>query len=417
MSASPATEHKEKGNASFKAGNYPEAIGHYTAAILADSTDPTFPLNRAAAYLKLNKNQDAERDCSTVLKLQPTNVKAMFRRAQAKIGLGNFSDARTDLLAAAKADPGNAAVRAEFSKVEELIAEAAKKTKTSKGTPISVPSHPPGQSSRPPYRRRVPIAIKDDDEVQSDKRDEAKPIDGAKQTQPKGILKGASTPTASTSSTPSKSPESPSTSTRSKDLLTPVSTRAISASPQDRSPTPISVPAPAPAAETPMSIPLVSTPPETQTLVPTIQPTLTTATTAATAPLSPAGPLPSTPSTASPPTLITFLQKWTNANSDAERAHILYTVPPDSIPTLFGPTLESPLLGAMLAALSWSVTAFETEPVRERAIEYMRALARVPRFTTLVMFLDGKEKKHAAQVWDAVGSAGDERKRWGVEFV
>ncbi|KAG8678671.1 hypothetical protein FRC09_019655 [Ceratobasidium sp. 395] len=131
MSASPATEHKEKGNASFKAGNYPEAIGHYTAAILADSTDPTFPLNRAAAYLKLNKNQDAERDCSTVLKLQPTNVKAMFRRAQAKIGLGNFSDARTDLLAAAKADPGNAAVRAEFSKVEELIAEAAKKARLS----------------------------------------------------------------------------------------------------------------------------------------------------------------------------------------------------------------------------------------------------------------------------------------------
>ncbi|KAG8686964.1 hypothetical protein FRC09_013818, partial [Ceratobasidium sp. 395] len=343
MSASPATEHKEKGNASFKAGNYPEAIGHYTAAILADSSDPTFPLNRAAAYLKLNKNQGAERDCSTVLKLQPTNVKAMFRRAQARIGLGNFSDARTDLLAAAKADPGNAAVRAEFSKVEELIAEAAKKTKTSKGTPISVPSYPPGQSSRPPYRRRVPIAIKYDDEAQNDKRDEAKPIDGAKQTQPKGILKGASTPAASTSSTPSKSPESPSTSTKSKDLLTPVSTRAISASPQDRSSTPISVPAPAPApaAETPMSIPPVSTPPEKQTLVPTIQPTLTTATTAAPAPPSPspAGPLPLAPSTASPPTLITFLQKWTNANSDAERAHILYTVPPDSIPTLFGPTL------------------------------------------------------------------------------
>jgi RNA polymerase II-associated protein 3 len=31
------------------------AIGHYTAATIADITDATFPLNRAAAYLKLGK--------------------------------------------------------------------------------------------------------------------------------------------------------------------------------------------------------------------------------------------------------------------------------------------------------------------------------------------------------------------------
>lgn len=44
-----------QGNTAFKAQKYPEAIGHYTAAILADGNDPTFPLNRAAAYLKLGK--------------------------------------------------------------------------------------------------------------------------------------------------------------------------------------------------------------------------------------------------------------------------------------------------------------------------------------------------------------------------
>jgi Flp pilus assembly protein TadD len=44
-----------KGNAAFKVGDYPGAIGHYTAAILADRSDATFPLNRAAAYLKLGK--------------------------------------------------------------------------------------------------------------------------------------------------------------------------------------------------------------------------------------------------------------------------------------------------------------------------------------------------------------------------
>ncbi|KAG9124001.1 hypothetical protein FRC07_013242 [Ceratobasidium sp. 392] len=426
MSTSPAAEHKEKGNASFKAGDYPEAIGHYTAAILADETDPTFPLNRAAAYLKLNKSQDAERDCSTVLKLQPANVKAMFRRAQARVGLGKLTDARADLLAAAKAEPGNAAVRAEFTKVEELIAEAAKKAKDTKGKAISIPSGPPNQASKAPYRRRVPITIKDDDEPESSKKPEVKAVDSAIKTPPpKGILKGGpSTPIASTNPTPSKPLEPPSsTSVKPNDLLTAVSTRAISpASPQGGSSVPTPGQAPAPVGKAPVAVPSTSVEPiisttsseaPTQVPAPATRPTPAATTTPVQTPSSPPAPLalvsPNTP----PPTLITFLQKWTNANSDEEHARILFTVPPDAIPLLFGPTLESPLLGAMLAALSWVVASFDSEPVRERAADYMRVLARVPRFITLVMFLDGKEKKCATQIWDAVGSTGEERKRWG----
>lgn len=52
--ADKAQKDKDKGNAAFKAGDYPAAIGHYTAAILADRVDATYPLNRAAAYLKLD---------------------------------------------------------------------------------------------------------------------------------------------------------------------------------------------------------------------------------------------------------------------------------------------------------------------------------------------------------------------------
>ena len=53
--ASKAQAAKEKGNAAFKSGDYVAAVGHYTEAILADKHDPTFFLNRAAAYLKLGK--------------------------------------------------------------------------------------------------------------------------------------------------------------------------------------------------------------------------------------------------------------------------------------------------------------------------------------------------------------------------
>lgn len=90
-------------------------MGHYSAAIFANRKDPTFPLNRAAAYLKLGKsvaglviphrsgsiaellirrNEDAERDCSSTLALDPKNVKALFRRAQARIALNKLPEAQ-----------------------------------------------------------------------------------------------------------------------------------------------------------------------------------------------------------------------------------------------------------------------------------------------------------------------------------
>src|SRR3984957_10493578 len=49
-----AAKHATSSSA-LQSGDYPTAIGHYTAAILADRADPTCPLNRAAAYLKLGK--------------------------------------------------------------------------------------------------------------------------------------------------------------------------------------------------------------------------------------------------------------------------------------------------------------------------------------------------------------------------
>lgn len=110
-----------QGNAAFKAGDYPNAIGHYTAAILAEKDDVTFYLNRAAAYLKLgkcvlsqrtcaprvptrlltsslsNRDADAENDCTKALGLSEKNVKGLFRRGQARIGLGKLKEAQNGI--------------------------------------------------------------------------------------------------------------------------------------------------------------------------------------------------------------------------------------------------------------------------------------------------------------------------------
>ncbi|KAJ2991674.1 hypothetical protein NUW54_g8131 [Trametes sanguinea] len=92
MSAKAQTE-KEKGNEAFKAGDFPKAIGHYTAAFIADPSNPTYSLNRAAAYLKLGKNEDAERDCDAVLRLDSKNVKGLFRRGQARVAMQKLHEA------------------------------------------------------------------------------------------------------------------------------------------------------------------------------------------------------------------------------------------------------------------------------------------------------------------------------------
>lgn len=39
------------------------------------------------------RNEDAERDCTAVLALSAFNAKALFRRGQARVGLGRLNEA------------------------------------------------------------------------------------------------------------------------------------------------------------------------------------------------------------------------------------------------------------------------------------------------------------------------------------
>ena len=45
--------------------------------------------NRAMAYLKLKEYGKAEKDCSCALSIEPTHVKSLLRRANAKNAIGN----------------------------------------------------------------------------------------------------------------------------------------------------------------------------------------------------------------------------------------------------------------------------------------------------------------------------------------
>lgn len=64
-------------------------------------------LNISQAYLKLNKNSDAIDNCTKVLKEEPDNLKALFRRGVALSKAQDFGKAEEDFKHILKIDPQN----------------------------------------------------------------------------------------------------------------------------------------------------------------------------------------------------------------------------------------------------------------------------------------------------------------------
>lgn len=77
-------EAREAGNVSFKAGQYADAVKHYTEAVKRLPTDPKALNNRAAAYTKLLAMPEALRDAESAIKIDPTFIKAYIRKALAQ---------------------------------------------------------------------------------------------------------------------------------------------------------------------------------------------------------------------------------------------------------------------------------------------------------------------------------------------
>ena len=89
---------KDQGNTAFKTGNFDGAKRLYTEAIAQCKKDDSdlramILTNRAATHLKTENYVDAYRDCSDVLEINPGHTKALYRSAQANVGLNDFNTA------------------------------------------------------------------------------------------------------------------------------------------------------------------------------------------------------------------------------------------------------------------------------------------------------------------------------------
>jgi tetratricopeptide (TPR) repeat protein len=119
---------KKRGNEAYSAGEYGQAILHYSlcldkASELPDmdtDTDCTkkslYPrdiiyTNRSAAFLKLGQHEKANDDASKALQIQPENIKANFRKGLALHASGQYDVALPFLVKAYKMEPNNKQIK------------------------------------------------------------------------------------------------------------------------------------------------------------------------------------------------------------------------------------------------------------------------------------------------------------------
>ncbi|GFR82845.1 protein unc-45 homolog B-like [Elysia marginata] len=116
---------REQGNEHFKAGDYQQALTCYAEALengqMKDSEKAVIHKNRAACHLKLGDNKAAIADATLSLSLAPNDPKALFRRCQAYEALGKAEEAFKDVSQLIKIDPQNKAARPLFAKLNTIV--------------------------------------------------------------------------------------------------------------------------------------------------------------------------------------------------------------------------------------------------------------------------------------------------------
>lgn len=116
-----ADEAKAKGNAAFSAGNFEEAIRHFTDAINLAPTNHVLYSNRSAAYASLSKFSEALSDAQKTVELKPDWPKGYSRLGAAHQGLQRYEDAVSAFKKGLEIDPNNEALKSGLADAQAAL--------------------------------------------------------------------------------------------------------------------------------------------------------------------------------------------------------------------------------------------------------------------------------------------------------
>ncbi|XP_073823124.1 FK506-binding protein 59-like [Musca autumnalis] len=124
--------YKEKGTEYFKKENYALALKMFEKCedILLNNSDEESNELKAAAYnnqalchTMLNEDYDAKQACNEILRLEPNNIKALYRRGQYYIAVANYYEALADFWKIQNLEPSNKAAQNQIKICRRKIKE------------------------------------------------------------------------------------------------------------------------------------------------------------------------------------------------------------------------------------------------------------------------------------------------------
>jgi stress-induced-phosphoprotein 1 len=131
-----AAEAKDKGNKFFVGKQYDQAIEWYTKAIQYDPNDSAFYSNRCAAYMGLNKFEEALADAEKCCTLQPKWVKGYYRKGAALMSLSRYEEAARAFRKGLECEPNNDDLKEKLAEAEREAKYTAKRFDEN-GQPLS----------------------------------------------------------------------------------------------------------------------------------------------------------------------------------------------------------------------------------------------------------------------------------------
>lgn len=151
-----ASNMKDEGNDLMKQNKYEEAIEKYTEAIDI-VPNAIYHCNRAAAYSKVGRHDDAVADAKSALRLDSGYSKAYARMGFAYLNMNKYHDAEEAYANACRLDPDNRNYKDNLEAVKEKVNAGP----TVPGMPPGMGAMAPGMGGMPPGMGGMPPGMPD----------------------------------------------------------------------------------------------------------------------------------------------------------------------------------------------------------------------------------------------------------------